>query len=308
MRKLRTIILVMTISILATIMVDKVYAVGDINMSVSPMNESIILNPGDMYRGSFMVSNPGFSEGALSYHTTIKPFYVNEDYDPVFENMGSNSQIVDWITIVCGGSGTLEPNGSQRVEYVIEVPEDAPAGGQYVAISTDVDLEPVGGGAINISEGMGINHIILAKVTGDTMIDGSIIDAGVSGFRFDGNIKAYSTVENTGNVHGVAKYMLEVYPLFSDEAVYSNRDMVETHYVLPNRKIYNESQWLDTPSMGVFKVVYVVEFEGLRSETTRMVIVCPWWLVFMVVFGVIMLIIKIVTLIRSHKERKCENL
>ena len=237
----------------------------------------------------------------------IKPFYVDENYDPVFEDIGS-SQIAEWITITSGATGALGPNESERVEFTINVPENAPAGGQYAVIEAEVDLEPATIGAINIGEGMGINHVILAEITGETVTSGDILDAGVSGFMLGGDITAYSTVENTGNVHGVAKYLMEVRPLFSNDVIYSNNtDSVESHYILPDRKLYNETRWMETPSIGIFNVSYIVEFQGLRSEVTRIVIVCPWWLVFMIVFGALILIVKIISSIKIQKERKVAN-
>ncbi|MBQ2695538.1 hypothetical protein IJG04_02795 [Candidatus Saccharibacteria bacterium] len=281
-----------------------VSAFGDVNITVSPMRESVVLNPGDTYRSSFVVSNPGYSEDVLYYHTVIKPFYVNENYDPVFEGVGDSGQIADWIKITSGGTGELSPNESGAVEFIIEVPEDAPAGGQYAVISAEVDLEPSGEGAINIGEGMGINHVILAEVTGNTIVSGDILDVGIPSFLLGGNVAAYSTIENTGNVHGMATYTMEVSNLFSGEVIYSNKDEEETRYVLPDRTLYNETFWLETPSVGIFNVSYTVEFQGLTSEVSSMVIVCPWWLLFIVVFGLLILIIRIVTLVIMQKKRK----
>ena len=307
MKRFGIIVLVTMMAIWVGVMAKDAHAAHDTNISISPMNESMVLNPGDVYKSSFLVVNPGFSEDILYYHTVIKPFYVDENYDPVFENIGS-SQIAEWITITSGATGALGPNESGRVEFTINVPENAPAGGQYAVIEAEVDLEPATTGAINIGEGMGINHVILAEITGETVISGDILDAGVSGFMLGGDITAYSTVENTGNVHGVAKYLMEVRPLFSDEVIYSNNmESVETHYVLPDRKLYNETRWMETPSIGIFNVSYIVEFQGLRSEVTRIVIVCPWWLVFMIVFGALVLIIKIISSIKIRKERKAVN-
>ena len=276
-----------------------------INVGVSPMNESIILNPGDTYRGSFSVNNPGYGEEEISYYTEVSPFYVNDDYDPIYENMDGNSDIAKWITVTSGATGTLQPNDVTTVEFEIKVPEEAPAGGQYAVISVIVQVSSADGdNGINIGESMAIGHVILAEITGSSVSSGEIYELGVDSFILGGKIRAYSTVENSGNVHGQAIYGLKVYPLFSDQPVYSNEEMKGKQYILPNRKYRNETVWEETPMVGIFNVQYTVEFMGETSEVTRMVIVCPWWLLILIAIGVILMVLRIVTLVRLRRKPK----
>ena len=275
-------------------------------IGVSPMRESVVLNPGDTYKGSFTVNNPGYSETKINYYTEIKPFYVNEEYVPIYINEDGNSNITEWIKITSGEKGSLEPNAMATVEFQIDVPDDAPAGGQYAAIIVSMDLEKEegGGGNVGVSEGVGVSHIILAEITGNSITAGDILDIGVNSFLFGGSITAYSTVENTGNIHGLATYTMKVYPLFSDQPVYTNEENIEDHYVLPGRKFYNESYWENTPSIGIFNVSYTVEFQGIKSEVTRMVVVCPWWALLIIFFGIVLLTLRIITLVKVQKSRK----
>lgn len=299
-------VVVVAVAMQSILLIGSASATGDINMSVSPMRESVVLNPGDMYKSSYKVSNPGFSEQDLYYHVEVKPFYVNENYDPVFdEQVGNDKQLMkDWIKITSGESGTVAPNEIVTVEYEIKVPENAPAGGQYACLSTVTDVEPSKDGTINIGEGMSINHVILAEITGDTVMAGEILDVDVQSFLLGGMINATATVRNDGNVHGLATYTMKVYPLFSDTPSYSNEEDPETHYVLPERTYRNESYWEETPMMGIFNVVYTVDFQGLQSEVTRMVIICPWWMIFIVVLGIVVLVIRAISLIKLKRLAK----
>lgn len=280
------------------------------NVGVSPMNESIILNPGDVYKGSFSVSNPGYGEEDINYYTEVGPFYVNEDYDPLYENFDGTGEIADWITVTSGATGTLKPNDVAPIEFEINVPETAPAGGQYAVISVVVEVSSADGesGSINIGESMSIGHIILAEITGESVSSGEVTDMGIQSFVIGGNITAFSTVKNTGNVHGRAVYGMKVYPWFSDQPVYSNEDMKEEHYILPDRQYQNESVWTETPMVGVFNVQYTVEFMGNTSEVTRMVIVCPWWLIALFAMGLILMILRIATLMKLSKKKKADQL
>ncbi|MBR3132096.1 hypothetical protein IKG33_01645 [Candidatus Saccharibacteria bacterium] len=276
---------------------------GDVAMSVSPVRESIVLVPGDEYRSSFTVTNPGAVDHDLDYRIKIQAFYVDEEYNPVYDDKTNINQIVDWITLVSPERGTIHPNETDVVEFTIKVPEDAPSGGQYASITvlTDASDDDTGGG-INIKESMGIAHLVFAEVTGNSESSGEILDAGIDTFLLGGNIRAYSMVNNTGNVHAPATYNMKVYPLFSNEAVYDTKDDPEVHYILPDRTFYTERFWYDTPMIGIFNVVYTIEYQGVTTDVTGMVIVCPWWLLLILVFLVISLIIRIITLIKLRRS------
>ena len=273
-------------------------------LSVSPMRESVVLNPGDVYYGSFFVSNPGYSVGELNYTTEIKPFYVNENYHPIFENENGTGKIAEWITILSGGDGILSPNETAKVEFKIDVPIDAAPGGQYAVINAVSYPKSVGGEGITISEGIAISHSLFVEVTGDTVISGGISDASVDSFVVNGKITARSVLENTGNVHGLATYSMTVYSALTNEEVYSNDGVEETHYVLPRRQFYNETVWRDVPMVGLFRVVYRVEFLGRMVEIDQMVVVCPIWLLILVIVLITVIILWIVTLIKMRKNKR----
>ena len=272
---------------------------------VSPMRESVVLNPGDIYKSSFSVSNPGDSEKDISYHIEIQPFYVNENYDPVFTDEYGVGDIVHWVTITSGATGVLKPNDLSYVEFEINVPEDAPAGGQYVAITAVAGLGTNNTeGGVGISEGIALAHVVLAEITGNTIYGGDITDSGVESFMLGGMITGHSTVTNTGNIHALAKYTMKVFPLFSDQPLYSNESNIEDHYILPSRSFYNETFWEDPPSMGIFNVYYKVEFQGMVTEITRMVIVCPGWLLFIIMLALAILTIRIIALVKLRKMKR----
>ena len=304
MKKIFSTIIVM-VMILFTLVSGVAKAMSDINMTVSPMRESVILNPGDVYKSAITVSNPGYSEQDLYYHVEVKPFYVDENYNPVFERIdGVDKQLLnEWVKITANETGTVAPNESKIVEYEITVPDSAPAGGQYACLSVITDVKPSEEGSINIAEGLAINHVILAEVTGRTIESGEILDAGVANMRIGDKVMAYSEVKNTGNVHGLAKYILTVKSPFTGEVIYTNNGE-EDRYVLPDRELYNETTWNETPMVGIFNVDYTVEFQGMTSDIHRLVVVCPWWLIFMVILGIILLVLRVVSLVKLQKATK----
>lgn len=247
--------------------------------TLSPMKENVILNPGETYESSFSIANPATNGKDFDYEIVISPFYVDENYNNIFTTEGGFNEITDWITIDSSLTGTLKPNDTKDIYFTIKTPTNAPAGGQYAAIivQSAEPTEAVEGSAI--LERTAIAHTIFAEVTGTTTRQGDILNINVPGFLSSGTISGESTIKNTGNIHGKATYTLKVTPLFSGEEVYTNAEEPVTHDILPNRSYYNKLSWDNTPGIGIFNVVYTVDFEGKTNEISKMVIVCPIWLI-----------------------------
>ena len=268
--------------------------------SVSPMNQKISLSPGERYYGTFKVSNPADNKVSFYYEIGISPFTVNNDYQIVYENNGDYNQILDWLTIE-NKEGVLNPNSTNIIQFYIDVPEDAPAGGQYAAIV----VKSVGGSSeengVNIQAEYSIAHILYAEVAGETVRKGTINSADVSSFLFSGNITGTASITNGGNVHSDGNYKLQVFPLFSDEELYTNEEDPTTNTILPNATRVTSISWDATPSIGIFHVIYNVEFEGVNQKVDKMVIVCPLWLLFVIVAIIFLIIFKILS---GKKEKK----
>lgn len=277
-----------------------------ISMSLSPMKQSIVLNPGDTYHGSFKIVNPNSSTSDLEYEIEQKSFYVDEDYGTTFDE--EDSPIVGWTTLNSDDSGILKPNSNTDVKFTINVPESAAAGGQYEAFLVktkkgDAEDDKMQSGA-GIQEQLIMAHLVFAEITGDVTRQGEIISVDVPSFLLSGKITASSAIKNTGNIHGEAEYKLQIFPLFSNEEIFTNEEEPDSHIILPDRTLYNETVWNDTPSVGIFNVVYTVDFEGVTTQVSKMVIICPIWLLFIIIFVVVALIIWIVLKVRSHGKNK----
>lgn len=277
---------------------------ADASIALSPMNRVLILTPGEKSTGTFLISNSASNDEDINYEITIIPYFPNQNNETAYDYVDDYNKLVDWIS-VDHTTGTISPNQTREVHYEIDVPTETPAGGQYAAIkvsSITEDAEDVEGLGASIGVTFGIAYIIYTEIAGTTERSGDITDIEIPGFLFSGNVSGHSTTENTGNVHGKAKYTLQVFPLFSNEEIYTNEENPDTQYILPDRTSYHETVWSETPDIGIFNVIYKAEFEGKTLETKRLVIKCPIWLLFIIIFAIFALIFYFVAKAKSRKK------
>lgn len=275
---------------------------------MSPMTNRISLNPGETYTGSFWIMNPEENTISIKYSLEVKSFYRDDNSRAIFEDIEGRGQIANWITLNVPSSGSILPKESDEVFYTINVPEDAPAGGQYAAITaTSVPPDNNDSSAIAVKESIVMAHTIFAEVSGETRLSAEITDLNSPSFLFDGNIVASSKVKNTGNLHGTATYTMEVYPLFSGQPIYSNVNAPVKKLVLPDRTMINEIVYEETPAAGIFNLVYKVEFEnGEVKELKKLVIKCPIWVFLIIISVIVGFVIYFVVKAKKRSRRQKE--
>lgn len=278
-------------------------------MTVSPPIQRIILVPGETYYGVVDVSAASDNTLDVKYAAEKGPFNMTKeengrDYENNFDVETDYNQIVDWMTLE-DNEGTISPNNTVKVHYRIDVPYDAPAGGQYAAITVrnrNDDENTVSSDGTTITSIYQIASIILAQVSGETRNTGSIVENSVPAFVFDGSaFQASSFVDNTGNVHTNAEYTLQVWPLFSGEEICTNEENPDAELVMPSTQKYH-TQSCNLPMFGIFNVKQTVKIFDQVSTVERMVIVCPIWLLFIVIFLIALGIIYLVTKAKKRKE------
>lgn len=279
------------------------------SMTVSPPHQRVILEPGESYTGYLQVSNANDSVRGLKYSVGIGSFSehgengAKDNYGVVDHiNKSSYNQIMDWI-VLNKTSGIVAPNETDTVSYTINVPKDAPAGGQYatILIMDETDSDDLGGGNVKIQSKFQFASIIYAEVAGETREEGQITNNSVPSFLLNGPLEAISMVRNNGNVHTDAEYTLQVWPLFSDEEICTNEEKPDTSLILPETERYH-AQTCDLPAVGIFRAKQTVKIFGETSIVEKTVIICPIWLLFIIIFVIIAIIIWIVMRIRARNK------
>ena len=295
MKLIKKSLAVIVATLFATTSLFSIPAFADMEFSVSPMSQRIVLTPGEDYSGTFEVISPVYNQDDFYYKLSIEPFSVDEKYDVLFESNGDYNQIVDWVELE-SEKGVVAPNEIAHINFTIHTPETAPAGGQYAIIRVTSDYEKQEASSENglsIRNVMSIAHILYAEVAGETERSGEIINANVPSFLFSGDISGSAIVKNTGNVHSDAVYTLQVFPLFSNEEIYTNEENPETSLIIAGATRSSVVAWEGTPKLGIFHVVFNAEFEGAHTTIDKYVIVCPLWLLFLIALALIFLLFRI---------------
>lgn len=277
---------------------------------ITPGFQEISLVPGEKYHGTVSVVNPSPDKNnKVSFEIFVAPFSVNgTEYTINFEEKNDYSQIVDWTSLGVT-SGTLVSEEILEIPFTVDVPKDVAGDGQYMAFIMRLkENEPEKNG-YQITSRHQAASILYASVDGEERLEGKVLENKVPGFVFDSQISASSLVENSGNVHTHITYNLDVYSLFSDEIVYSNKDNPKENIILPGTTLFSNSTWDETPELGFFRVVQTISGFSDTSVVEKTVFVCPTWfltawliLIFGGIFGIFM-----GSRLRKKSEKRAEK-
>ena len=282
-------------------------------LTVSPMEQKMTVYPGKTSTGSIKVSNQASAKETLYYTVSAVPFTRSGDkYNPMIgEELsgGDYSDIVKWVTF-SSNFGDLEPNEQDEIIYTVNVPEGTRGGGQYFAILVKRTEEPSDseGDNLTLKEIIQIASVVYVTVSGsDIRLEGAIRDNNIPTFFLRSPITASFAVENTGNTHMEINYYMQVFPIFSDEEVYTNEENPSLAIVLPGTTRYVSQEWSEAPLVGIFKVRQVAAYGSNsddKSITEKIVIICPIWLIFIIVFIITAIMIYLVMKAKSRKNSR----
>lgn len=270
---------------------------------VSPMSQKIKLEAGKTFEGEIMLTVPAAAENDLNYQVSVYPFSVSSDsYQMDFQTMSDWSRIVDWMTLD-NTSGTLKPNGSIKIKFMIKVPENAPAGGQYAMIG----VRSVGdtNGPATIRDQFEMASLIYAEVEGETKHEGKILENKITGFVAAGTPAANVKLENNGNVHETAEMKLTVKNVFSSEEIALSEDGKNEFsvIVMPESTRDFTREISDLPALGIFEVTQEISFVGENSSVTTVMILCPIWFMVLVLLTITAIIGTVIFSIKKHHKK-----
>ena len=224
----------------------------------------------------------------------------SENYDPIFDGEKDGSKIASWFTF-SQTTGHLESDTEVTIHYKIKVPANAPGGGQYGAIMVETEKDKNDKGNIQAVSRVGM--LIYSHINDEINHCSKVIEDKLPTFLFNPPIFGETRVENCGNIDAELKVYIKVFPFFSKEEVYSNEEKPTSMNTLPGTKRYHKEIWTNSPSIGIFNVEQVVQYGSEVKTERKLVIVCPIWLIVLIVLFIISVIFWLVARSRENKAK-----
>ena len=253
--------------------------------TVTPMSHNISLEAGSTYDGYIIVANPADATEDFSYRVTVSPYaVVGEEYTADLTNSSVRTQIADWITIE-NPTGTLKPNSTVKVNFKIEAPATAPAGGQYAALLVGSDRDSAADNGISVNNVFEMASVIYANVAGETVQAGEVLENSVPGFVTSTPFRATALITNSGNVHEVAHITLKVKSVFSSDLIYpqDGDDGSVNEVIMPETSRYISRDISGVPPLGIYEVTQTIDYMGEPHQLTQIVVACPVWFMALVI-------------------------
>lgn len=256
------------------------------------------MEPGESYTDSFTVQNTGLND--FHFEISFGTYSVQDgSYGPDFSKETQYTDMINWISVDIE-EGFLQSGEEQKITYTIAVPEDAHGGAQAAAIFATLIKDDDNDEDMSVGARSQLAYPVYGNVNGKLIETANIVENKIPGFLFNAPIYAESVVENTGNVYSDAAYILQVFPLFSDEEVYTNEERPDEKVVFPETQRYNKISWENSPQLGIFRVRQTVRLFDVASVEEKYVILCPIWFLFICLVVLFIIIFSIVNHLRNR--------
>ena len=266
-------------------------------LQVSPSKQQLGgLEPGEVREGSFKVQNIG--AGAFDFKVYASSYEVKGE---IFDGSKDGLKIANWFTF-SQDTGHLESDTEVTINYTIRVPQNAPGGGQYGAIMVETVKE--NDDKSNIQAISRVGMVIYSHINGEINRCTRILENKLPSFLFNPPIFGETRVENCGNVDAELSVSLKVFPFFSNEEIYTNEEKPTTLNTLPATKRYHKELWTNSPAIGIFNVEQIIKYGSETKTERKLVIVCPVWLIVLIVLFILSIIFWLVA---RNRERKTNS-
>ena len=275
--------------------------------TLTPMSRKLMLVPGEVYEGSITVINPQTATEPFSYKVEVTPYSVlDSDYAVDLVTKSNRSQMVDWIT-VDEPLGILKPNESKEIHYTIRVPETAPGGGQYAALTVGSD-ERDGSNAdgLSIQNIYEMASVLYAQVSGDIQREGQVETNAIPGFVLQLPIKTSARIVNNGNIHETAKIEVNVKNFLNGAQVYPREEGENTveEIIMPETERLVVQDISEVSPLGIYEVTQKIDYMGETSYNLQIVVACPLWFMFLILILIAVIGFGIGRLIYKHRKNK----
>ena len=279
----------------------------DINaFTILPMSQRFSLAAGKTEKGSIKIVNPADATEDFSYKIGISPYgIVGEDYEADLVTDSNHTMIAKWIKI-SEPTGTVKPNETKEVEFTIEVPVDAPAGGQYAAITVSSNNEAKQSSGVAVQNVFEMASIVYGTVAGETRHEGEVLENNIPGFVVAPPVTLSALIKNEGNVHADATFVIAVSDFFSGRVILPTEedDGEYSELIMPDTTRHIEREVSNLPSLGAIKISQTIYYNGNSNVQEKVVIICPIWFLALVIVTIAAIVTAIVRIIVKHRKHK----
>lgn len=268
------------------------------DITISPTSNSPVINPGEVYNGSFQVINQGKS--AYKFQTYSAPYHVSgENYTPDFTPIANAPNPSSWFKFSIN-SANINPTQSITIDYSITVPKTT-LPGAYFGVAFAQTQFPKVPNAITLNERVG--EIFYIRAAGPVKQGGELL-TWQSGMFQEPPLTSTIRLEDTGALNFPATIQFSVKDIFG-QSKYSLSTVKE---VLPQTIRRVTIPWDKTPSIGIFKVGGTVSFLGhTHTLPTRWVLVMSHtvrlYLLIVVIVLALLIVIRFIYRV-THKSKK----
>ena len=285
--------------------------VGAIGIQVSSPVYNFGIDPGGSAQDIVKLRNVG--EQTQTFYPEVLDFKaLNETGTPQFilsqESENYTYSLASWVKMSKEGI-TLKPNESAALNFTINVPKDAEAGGRYAGILFGTSPPQASGNQIAISNKVG--SLILVRINGDAKEEANLKE-----FTTPKNFYEYPPVdfvvrvENTGNVHVIPKGTIEVKNWFG--ATVATADVNSKNgSVLPGsiRKYDKATDSLTWQPKGLSIGKYTANLRlAYGGATGKQIVgslsfwVIPWKLLLILLLALIIFILVLIFLVKRYNR------
>ena len=302
--RLRYLLIALSLFTIFSAFNNPVYA-DDANASIelSPVSKRLTLESGQTKQDSFTITNHDESPKKVLVYAT--PYSIVNDGAQDFEAENGYSQIRNWITFKddngkyqTGTRYTIDPGDSKIVEYSIDVPENAPGGGQYATVFVEIEAESnTTNSQIRAIPRVGM--VIYSSIEGQTIKEAKIDKIKTNSIIFGNNIESTYEISNNGNIDVQILTEMSVYSGSEKELCHNSK--VTT--IMPES---TQSILLNCSVDSVFEILRVEHrtkvLDSNETKNYHVLVVSPF-LLRLTIF-IIVALVGVVVYKSEHKAHK----
>jgi hypothetical protein len=271
-------------------------------LGMMPTMQDVTLAAGESKDYEVTVVNDGTT--ALNIEMSAVPYTMKEDYSSnIFDAPSTRTQISQWVAFNAGEDKfRLEGSEQKIVHFTIDVPTNAPAGGQYAAITARGQID---GESSGVNATYQIASLFLSEIDGTTVRGGEITNREYGGWYASPDVVTKLTVRNTGNTHFFVTNRLIV------ENVFGGGEVARVEG--PSNIVFGEDErdfevtWTSEQPIGFYYLIQESDFLGESHVERRLVVILPIWVIILCVLVLIAIIALIIASVKRRKKAKAKT-